>query len=82
MVYPVKLNVTEKENEVPAAIGPGPDGRDEFSAWKRLLPMVKSFIDLRTMFVVHTTFEVAKLPIDTEPKSTGVQVKGRATGDP
>jgi hypothetical protein len=44
--------------------------------------MVNPFIDLRAMFVVHVTFELSILPIDTEPKSTGLQVRGTATGDP
>jgi hypothetical protein len=44
--------------------------------------MINPFNELRAIFAVHVMLEIAKVPINTEPKSTGLHVRGTATGDP
>jgi hypothetical protein len=78
--YPVKLNTTGKVKEAPASRLPV--GRLEFVAWNMLLPRISPPSEVIGILATHVTFSVAELPIRTDPKSSELQVSGRATGDP
>jgi len=77
----VKFHVIGKEKVAPCARALL--GSVALLHWKFLLPVVQPLMDEMAMRAVQLMILVAVLPIETSPKSTGVeQLRGRATGDP